>query len=157
FSVLALAGTGIVRAAPPLPRADVELDRARAALQAGNPAEAARAATDAAAVDPDDGEAQLLLGLARFRAGRYDEALAAFDAAARAARPPKPGVVAFNRGATLYKLGRFAEAERAFLEAAAADEKLAAVAMLDAGLAARDGGALERAEQHAARAAELPR
>jgi tetratricopeptide (TPR) repeat protein len=133
------------------------LEAAHAAWQAGDLTAAEQAVERAISEAPDDGEAHLLLGLVRFRAGRHEDALAAFEAAARAARPADAGVLAFNRGAALYELGRFTEAEAAYVEAAAADQRLAAVATLDAGLAARDAGALERARAYAARASELPR
>jgi tetratricopeptide (TPR) repeat protein len=92
------------------------------------------------------------VGLSRFRAGKSAEALEALDAAAREQDAPEPAQWNYNRGACLYALGRFDEAERAFAEAAA-DPDLARLAWANAGFAALDAGATERAEQWAARAA----
>jgi tetratricopeptide (TPR) repeat protein len=66
-------------------------------------------------------------------------------------------VLAFNRGSSLYKLRHFAEAEQLFLRAAAADPHVAALALLDAGLAALDAGSLDRAQAHLARLEALAR
>ncbi|WP_158502301.1 tetratricopeptide repeat protein [Vitiosangium sp. GDMCC 1.1324] len=100
---------------------------------------------------PRLGAALYLVGLARFRAGRPAEALEAFDAAGRAEDAPARAPWSFNRGACLYKLERFAEAEQAFLEATA-DESLARIAWVNAGFAALDAGAPERAARWAERA-----
>jgi hypothetical protein len=51
-------------------------------------------------------------GRAAYRAGRYEEALSAFDAAKRE-RPDDPAVE-FNRAVTLAKIGRIAEAKESF-------------------------------------------
>ncbi|MDY7224957.1 tetratricopeptide repeat protein [Hyalangium rubrum] len=104
-----------------------------------------------AAQPPRLGAALYLVGLARFRAGRPADALEAFDAAGRAEDAPERAQWSFNRGACLYALARFDEAEQAFLEATA-DEALAQVAWVNAGFAALDAGAPERAAQWAARA-----
>jgi tetratricopeptide (TPR) repeat protein len=133
------------------------LAEARDALATGNVAAATAAAEQAARDAPDDGEARLVLGMTRFRAGRYEEALQAFDEAASAARPAPTATIEFNRGATLFKMGRFADAERAFTAAASADGRLATVALLDAGLAALEGGDADRAEADLQRAAAAPR
>jgi tetratricopeptide (TPR) repeat protein len=106
-----------------------------------------------AAQPPRAGSALYLAGLARFRAGRLEEALEALDAAGQAEDAPEPAAWQFNRGACLYALGRFEEAERAFMEAAA-DEALMRVALVNAGFAALDAGASGRAAALAARAKE---
>jgi tetratricopeptide (TPR) repeat protein len=155
LAATAPAGAAAGSAAPEEPAAE-----ARAALSAGDPARAAEiagralAAGDAGAAA---GELALVLGLARFREGRYDDALAAFDQAAGATEPPPAAVLAFNRGSALYKLRRFAEAEQLFLRAAGADPHVAALALLDAGLAALDAGSPERARAHLARLEALAR
>ena len=104
-----------------------------------------------AAQPPRLGAALYLAGLARFRTGQPAEALEAFDAAGQAPDAPERPQWSFNRGACLYALGRFDEAEKAFLEAVA-DETLGRVAWVNAGFAALDAGAPERAIQWAARA-----
>ena len=128
-----------------------ELGEAQRAFGEGRYEEAERLAGHAVQ-SPHAGAAHYLVGLARFRAGRPAEALEALDAAARAEDAPEPTQWNFNRGACLYALERFAEAERAF-EAAAANASLARLAWVNAGFAALDGGAPERAEAWAARAA----
>jgi tetratricopeptide (TPR) repeat protein len=137
--------------------ADDPIAQARAALEAGDLTTAQEAGERAVAAQPGDGEARLVLGMARFRAGRYPEALEAFDAAMRAEHPADTATVEFDRGAVLYKLGRFTEAERAFTTAASADTRLAAVALLDAGLAALDARDVARADADARLAATQPR
>src|SRR5512142_1097189 len=98
-----------------------------------------------AAVPPHRGQGLYLAALARFRAGRPQDALATLDAAARAKDAPPRGGWEFNRGACLYALERFEEAEAAFLAAAEADPSLAAAARAQAGFAALDGDEPERA------------
>ncbi|MBK9518499.1 MAG: hypothetical protein IPO09_14340 [Anaeromyxobacter sp.] len=107
--------------------------------------EAAATLALAEARPPRQGAALDLAGLARFRAGRSAEALAAFDAAGRAEDAPPRGRWQYNRGACLYDLGRAAEAEQAFLEAATLDEALAPAALANAGFAALDAGSPSRA------------
>lgn len=107
--------------------------------------EAAAALALAEARPPQQGAALDLAGLARFRAGRSAEALAAFDAAGRAEDAPPRGRWQYNRGACLYDLGRAAEAELAFLEAATLDAALAPAALANAGFAALDAGSPSRA------------
>jgi hypothetical protein len=123
------------------------LDEARRAFAAGDYASAERLALEAAADDP--APALYLAGLARFRAGRPAEALEALDRSEAGA--DSPAAWRFNRGACLYELGRHAEAEAAFL-GAAADPAFEALALVNAGFAALDGGAPERARELAARA-----
>lgn len=106
----------------------------------------------AAAQPPQEGAALYLAGLARFRAGQAASALEALDRAAQASDPPAPALWRYNRGACFYELGRFAEAERDYLDAAALDETLAVAALVNAGFAALDAGARERAKALAARA-----
>jgi hypothetical protein len=123
------------------------LDEARAAFSAGDYARAERLAVAAAETDP--APALYLAGLARFRDGRPAEALEALDRAEAGA--DSPAAWRFNRGACLYELDRHAEAEAAFLEAAA-DPAWEALALVNAGFAALDGEAPERARMLAARA-----
>jgi tetratricopeptide (TPR) repeat protein len=105
-----------------------------------------------AARPPTQGEALYLVGLARFRAGRPAEALEALEAAALAEDAPPRAAWSFNRGACLYALGRFEEAEGAFAQAEE-DPELAQAARVNAGFAALDAGAPERAARWADRAA----
>jgi tetratricopeptide (TPR) repeat protein len=126
------------------------LPDAQAAFARGEYAEAEAIAL-AAAQPPQEGAALNLAGLARFRAGRPAAALEALDQAARSADAPEAARWHFNRGACLYELGRFAEAEQEYL-AAASDPALAAVALVNAGFAALDGGSSERARSLAERA-----
>jgi tetratricopeptide (TPR) repeat protein len=135
---------------------DAGLERARALLSTGDYGGAAGAALGVIADRPGSGAAYLVLGVAHFRAGKYEEALAAFRSARGAADPPGRGQLAFNEGSTLYALGRFGEAETAFREAGQADAKLAAVATLNAGLAAFALGATARARSYLAAVEVLP-
>ncbi|QSQ23296.1 tetratricopeptide repeat protein [Pyxidicoccus parkwayensis] len=127
------------------------LASAQEAFARGDYAQAEQLAQEAAR-PPRLGAALYLVGLSRFRAGRPAEALEALDAAGLAEDAPEPALWNFNRGACLYALGRFEEAEQAFA-AAASDATLARVAWLNAGFAALDAGALERAATWADRAA----
>ncbi len=127
------------------------LDLAQQAFAERRYAEAEQLAQQAAQ-PPRLGAALYLVGLARFRDGRPEEALEALDAAAQAEDAPEPAQWSFNRGACLYALGRFEEAEQAFANAAA-DETLARVAWANAGFAALDAGSPERAATWADRAA----
>jgi tetratricopeptide (TPR) repeat protein len=124
------------------------LDEARAAFAAADYARAERLAL-AAAVPPDSRAALYLAGLSRFRLGRPAEALAAIDQAGDGA--DAPAAWHFNRGACLYALGRLPEAESEFL-AAAPDPSFATLALVQAGFAALDAGAPDRARTLAARA-----
>lgn len=126
------------------------LAEAQQAFAEGQYAAAERLALEAAQ-PPRLGAALYLVGLARFRDGRAAEALEALDAAGRAEDAPERAAWSFNRGACLYALERFEESEAAFLEATG-DEALARVAWLNAGFAALDAGAPDRAAQWAERA-----
>ncbi|WP_164018947.1 tetratricopeptide repeat protein [Pyxidicoccus trucidator] len=127
------------------------LELAREAFAGGRYDEAEQLAQQAA-LPPRLGTALYLVGLARFRAGRPAEALEALDAAMLAEDAPEPGQWSFNRAACLYALGRFDEAEQSFANAAV-DPALARVAWANAGFAALDAGAPERAATWADRAA----
>jgi tetratricopeptide (TPR) repeat protein len=94
-------------------------------------------------------QALYLAGLARFRDGRPAEALEAFDRSRDGA--DSPAAWHFNRGACLYELQRNGEAEAAFL-LAADDAEFAPLALVNAGFAALDAGAQERAAALAGRA-----
>ena len=145
LSLLALAAA----VAPP----DL-LEQARSAFS-HEEYERAEALALEAATPPQAGAALYLAGLARFRSGRPAEALEALDQAARSADVPAPAELHYNRGACLYELGRNREAEAEYVAAAALDRKLAAVALVNAGFAALDGGAPERARALAERARAL--
>ena len=132
--------------AAPLP-----LDQAEAAFAQGDHARAERLALSAA-VPPNAGAALYLAGLARFRDGRPLEALEALDLSFQKPDAPPAGPFRYNRAACLYQLGRFAEAEADYLLAAKLDAALAAVSLANAGFAALDGGAPNRARSLAAQA-----
>ena len=137
---------------PPSPRRRGDpLAGAQEAFAEGRYTEAEQLAQQATQ-PPRRGTALYLVGLARFRAGRPAEALEALDAAAREQDAPEPTQWNFNRAACLYALSRFEEAEQAFA-AAAADKDLSRLAWVNAGFAALDGGAPERATEWADRAA----
>ncbi len=127
------------------------LDAAQTALTRGSYAQAEALALQVAR-PPREGAALYLAAVARFRAGRPEDALQALDASARAADPPAWAFLQYNRGACLSALERYDEAERAFLEAAAADASLAPAALVNAAYAALDGGAAGRALSSARRA-----
>lgn len=122
------------------------LDEAHRAFAAADYPAAERLAL-AAAEGEDRPAALYLAGLARFRAGRPAEALEALDQAEAGA--DSPAAWRFNRGACLYELSRYAEAEAAFLSAASSPA-FEALALVNAGFAALDGGAPGRAAAHAA-------
>ncbi|NPC46206.1 tetratricopeptide repeat protein [Corallococcus exiguus] len=123
------------------------LEDARESFAAGRYTEAEQQALQA----PPSGAALYLVGLARFRLGRPAEALEALEAAGHASDGPEPDAWNFNRGACLYALGRFAEAEEAFARVREG-APLARVAWINAGFAAFDAGAPDRATQWAERA-----
>ncbi len=125
------------------------LASARQLLSRGDLAGAETQALRAVAEHPESGPSHLVLGLARFRAGRFADALRAFDDAGRAAEPTAPGALSFNRGSTLFALGRPAEAESAFETTARVDERLRAVALVNAGQAALAAGNVSGARKHA--------
>jgi tetratricopeptide (TPR) repeat protein len=133
------------------------LARARALLRAGDPLGAEVAAGQAVAEHPSSGSAHLVLGVARFRAGKYAEALLAFADARGAAEPPAGGPLSFNEGSTLFALGRLTDAENAFNRAAEADPALRAVSFVNAGQAALGRGDVARARLYASRAASEAR
>ena len=129
---------------------------ARAALRADDPEGARVLAEQAVQAAPDDADARIVLGLALYALEQPAQALAAFDAALARSGAAPPAALLSNRGACLSALGRHGEAERAYLAAAQrAQTPLDALAMLNAGFAALDAGALSRAAQHLARARVL--
>ena len=87
-----------------------------------------------------------MVGLARFRAHEPAAAIAPFSRALALA--PSSAMVRFDLASALYQAGCFADAETRYLEAAARDDKIAPLALLNAGLAALDGGNPERAIAH---------
>jgi tetratricopeptide (TPR) repeat protein len=137
-----------------LPRAHAEtspgdaLDDARALMATGDYEQAALKARAIVALTPSRGAAHLVLGLAYFRAGRYQEALAAFAAARTSATPAAPGPIAFNEGSTLFALGRYGEAQKSFEQAAKISPDLAFLATVNAAEAALAAGDFPAAEQH---------
>ncbi|MFL5395769.1 MAG: tetratricopeptide repeat protein [Myxococcales bacterium] len=128
-----------------------DLSAAQAAFAQGDYERADTLAT-AAAQPPNEGAALYLAGLARFRAGRAQEALDALDRAEHAPDRPAPGLFHYNRAACLYELGRFADAEADYLKAAEIDPSIATLSLVNASYAALDGGSPERAREIAARA-----
>ncbi|HEY2747342.1 MAG TPA: hypothetical protein VGL86_22120, partial [Polyangia bacterium] len=122
------------------------LAAARRALDAHEWDRAAALAALASARAADSGEAAMVVGLARFRAHEPTAAIAPFARAA--ALDPASATIRFDLAAALYQSGRFADAERAYLAAAARDERIAPLALLDAGLALVDGGHPDRALPH---------
>lgn len=123
---------------------------ARRALDAHDYERAAALAALASARAPHDAEAAMLVGLARFRAHEPDAAVGPFRRALALA--PQSATLRFNLASALYQTGQFAEAELRYAEVAARDDKLRALALLDAGLAALDGGAPARASERLAAA-----
>ncbi|HWE30087.1 MAG TPA: tetratricopeptide repeat protein, partial [Polyangia bacterium] len=128
---------------------------ARRALDGHDAARAAPLAAVAAAKAPDDAGAALLLGLALFRDGRANAAVAPFERAVTLA--PSSVTARFNLGAAQYESGHFSAAEATWLAAAALDAKVAPLATLDAGLAALDAGDAPRAAKWFATAESLAR
>jgi tetratricopeptide (TPR) repeat protein len=119
------------------------LAAARRALEEHEWERAAALAALAAARAPESAEAAKLVGMARFRAHEPAAAIAPFTRAA--ALQPGSATLRFNLASALYQAGRYADAEARYAEAAARDDKLAPLALLNAGLAALDGGNPERA------------
>lgn len=129
-------------------RANDGIEQARALLAEGAFDVAAARARAALLADPSDGHWQLLLGLAEFRAGRYESALAAFEAARKSAAPPPVGNLWFNIGAALFSLERFDESEKAFLQAGRADPSLGDLATLNAAECMLAAGHVDRARRY---------
>jgi tetratricopeptide (TPR) repeat protein len=119
---------------------------ARRALEARDFERAAALAALGLARAPDSAEAALVAGMARFRAQQPAEAIAPFSRAV--SLTPSSATLRFDLAAALYQAGHFVEAENRYLEAAARDDKLAALSLYDAGLAALDGGHPDRAVAH---------
>jgi tetratricopeptide (TPR) repeat protein len=131
------------------------LDEARALLAAGQLAEATSKAREETVASPGRGAAYLVLGLALFRSGHYDQALKAFASAKSAERPAAPGPTAFNEGAALFKLGRYKEARAAFAAAAKGAPELAFLANVNAAEAALADDDVPLAQYHTGVAAPL--
>lgn len=140
--------------------AHARLASARARHKQGDHTGAAALALEVLQAHPGNGSAYLVLGMARFGAARYEEALTAFDTARQSEDPPFPGLLSFNQASALFALGRFAEAERAFASAADAyavgdDKRLAIVASVNAAHSALGRGDPVAARSHHARAQGL--
>ncbi len=133
------------------PQDDLDpLDGARTLMKAGDFDGAAFRAIARLDERPGDGAAFFVLGMARFRATRYEEALRAFAAARQAPNPPSKGSLYFNEAATYYALERYADAEQAFVMAAEFATELSTLALINAGQAAVDAQTIPRAKQHLA-------
>lgn len=128
---------------------------ARRALDAHDYDRAAALAALASARTPDDAQAAMIVGLARFRDHEPERAVAPFARALAIA--PDSATLRFNLASALYQSGHFAAAEARYDEVAARDDKLRPLALLDAGLAALDGGAPDRAAQKLAAAEKAAR
>src|SRR5262249_22505888 len=125
----------ILGATEPPPAAPERTRAARQALASGDYAGAAELARQAIETAPDFADAWLLLGLALFRG---DHPAPARDAFARAAElDPSSAIIQFNLGSSCFESGLGADAETAYLAAAKLDSKLAPLALLRAGMAAR--------------------
>jgi tetratricopeptide (TPR) repeat protein len=131
------------------------LGDARALISVGDFDGATQKAREAIARAPGRGSAYLVLGLAHFRAGRYQEALAAFADARASATPASPGPLAFNEGSTLFALGRFGESQKSFEHAATIAPDLVFLATVNAAEAALAAGDFTAANQHAEAAKAL--
>ena len=131
------------------------LATARRALDAHDFPRAAALAALASAREPSSVEAALVVGLARFRAHEPTAAIAPFARAV--ALEPTSATLRFDLASALYQAGHPRDAEPRYLEAAARDAKVAPLALLDAGLAALDGGNPERAVAHLKAAEEAAR
>ncbi len=132
------------------------LVRARELMAAGDYAGAATAALQATTDEATRGQAYLVLGLAYFRDEKYPEALAAFASSRASSTPPDDALLSFNEASALFALERYAEAERSFTRAAAMGTKLAALATLNAGIAAFRTGDRSRARAHLEALPALP-
>jgi tetratricopeptide (TPR) repeat protein len=146
-SLVVLLTCELSRARADEPATDA-LDDARALISTGDFDEAARKAREVIARAPGRGSAHLVLGLAHFRAGRYQEALAAFADARACATPASPGPIAFNEGSALFALGRYGEAQRSFEHAATVAPDLVFLATVNAAEAALAAGDFTAANQH---------
>jgi len=131
------------------------LEDARALMTAGAFDEAERRAREVIAMSPGRGEAHLVLGLAQFRAGRYQDALASFAEARSSASPASPGPVAFNEGSALFALGQYSQARNAFAEAARIAPALAFLATVNVAESALAMGDFTAAARYVATAKAL--
>jgi len=118
-------------------------------MAAGDFDKAAQKARDVIAATPGRGAAHLVLGLALFRADRYQEALAAFAAARTSATPASPGTIAFNEGSALFALGRYGEAQKSFEQAAKIAPELLFLSTVNAAEAALAASDFLAAKRHA--------
>jgi tetratricopeptide (TPR) repeat protein len=121
------------------------IKRARAAMDAGHLGKAFALATLAELRAPDAAEPPLVAGLAQFRGGHPQQAIAPFTRAA--ARNPASATARFNLASALFEAGRADDAEPTYLQAASLDAKVAPLALLNAGIAASVAHP-ERAIQH---------
>jgi tetratricopeptide (TPR) repeat protein len=119
--------------------------RARAAMEAHQLARAFVLARLAELRAPDAADPPLVAGLAQFRDGHPERAIAPFTRAA--ARAPSSATARFNLASALYEAGRADDAEPTYLQAASLDEKVAPLALLNAGISAAAAHP-ERAVQH---------
>ena len=122
---------------------------ARAALRAGELERALALAQRGLRQSPDDVDALTVLGMLEAERGDPEAALPYFEAALARAGERAPAGLSWNRAACLSALGRAEEAEYAFREVAAHGKPpLDALALINAGLAALDADAPERARRY---------
>jgi type IV pilus assembly protein PilF len=120
--------------------------QAEAALRAGRPADAERAAREALKLDPQSSEAHTLLGLLAERGGRAEEAGRHYAEAVRLA--PRRGATLNNYAAWLCRNGREAESLPVFRRALAdPGYDTPAAALANSGTCALRAGQPARAER----------
>ena len=152
------AGAGAQQPTPPPETGATSAARAiRDALQNGHGELAVELAQQRLQSAPGDAQALTLLGLARFRIGRLEQALSAFERALAAPDVAQRSSLEFNRASTLYRLGRFDLAEEGFSAAAGSSKgELRLLATINAGFAALDANRIAVAARYAERARRLP-
>jgi tetratricopeptide (TPR) repeat protein len=111
---------------------------AQALIDADRPVEALPLLAEGLAEAPDDPRLRLLLGVALQRAGRVEEAVAAFERAAELA--PDSGLARYNLGAAHFALGNWDAAADAFLAVPERDPGIAPAAWLNAGFSRLKAG-----------------
>lgn len=128
----------------PLSQPAEHLRAVEAALRAGRPAEAEKAARAALTSAPSDPAVQHVGGMALLRLGRVQDALAPLGRAASAGNAPLPWVIALGNAQAM--AGQETEAEATFRRALAR-EPANAVVLLNLGILLTGRGALEEAEK----------
>src|SRR6185295_777792 len=121
--VLALAAPAAARADPSRVSDELLLRPSRLTAEGrrqyrdGNAPKALDAFTKAAAARPGDPRAQLNLGDALYKSGKFDEAQARYEALAADARSPLAASARYNLGNTLFQKKDYAGAARAYRDA----------------------------------------